>query len=67
MISFLYMNPTVINTDLAGVELFSNLLRINTWLFVPTDLIEGYIFENDKLPESSSASLYKQKYPVSPK
>lgn len=60
------MNPTDINTNLAGVELFSNL-RINTRLFVPTDLIEGYIFENDKLPESLSAFLYKQKCPVSPK
>ena len=60
------MNPTDINTNLAGVELFSNL-GINTRLFVPTDLIEGYIFENEKLPESSSTFLYKQKYPVSPK
>ena len=57
------MNPTDINTDLAGIELFSNL-GINTRLFVPTD---GYILENDKQPESSSAFLYKQKYPVSPK
>ena len=60
------MNPTDINTDLAGIELFSNL-GINTRLFVPTDLIDGYILENDKQPESSSAFLYKQKYPDSPK
>lgn len=56
MISFLNMNPI-------GVELFSSF-GINTRLFVTTDLIEGYIFGNDKLPESSSAFLYKQKYPV---
>lgn len=60
------MNPTDINTDLAGVELFWNL-GINTRLFVPADLIDGYISENDKKPESSSAFLYKQKYPDSPK
>lgn len=41
------MNPTDINTDLAGIELFSNL-GITTRLFVPPDLIDGYILENDK-------------------